>query len=147
MRRWLMNGLLLHGKSVRRDAARESLRVRSLDELGPEPEITHEPDAEKAFERAWAERLVSEACALVASRLTEAGRGRRFELFRRHVILGERGVDAARDLGFRPEECSALIRATVQQIRSALRELLTQDEINTSSIESEVRRIRDALKD
>lgn len=143
LRRWLLNGLLLHAKGLRRDRGRE--RARLAGDLEDAEVVARERSAERAFERAWAERLLAEACALASSRLADAGKGRRFELFRRHVLNGERAIDVADDLGFRRTECSAILRGVTTEVRRALRELVQQDGVTDSELDEEVAHLRSLL--
>jgi hypothetical protein len=143
LRRWLLNGLLLHAKGLRRDRGRE--RARIACDLEDAEAIGREASAERAFERAWAERLLAEACALASSRLADAGKGRRFELFRRHVLNGERAIDVADDLGFRRTECSAIIRGVTNEVRRSLRELVQQDGVADADLDEEVAHLRSLL--
>jgi len=57
LRRWLMNGLHLHGRSLLRDHHRSRETGGAPDEHA----LRIETDAARAFERGWAERLLAEA--------------------------------------------------------------------------------------
>lgn len=143
LRRWLMNGLLLHGRGLRRDRQRSREAALVPDDEGS---LAVEVDAERAFERSWAERLLSEACDRAREQLAVAGRGRQFELFRRHILDGRGCVDVAAELGFRADECSAIMRAVRKSVRDALSELLQQDGIAAHEVDDEVRHLREILK-
>jgi hypothetical protein len=146
LRRWVMNGLILHAKGIVRDRLRETGRLSQPTDTLDMDHAAPESDAVRAFDQAWAHRLIEEACSLAAERMAAEGRGRRFELFRRHVLQGRRSADVASELGFRPQETSAVVRSATQAVRQALRDLLAQDGVTERELDQEYRELRSLLE-
>ena len=123
MRRWLMNGLLLHARSVARDRVRQVRREGApLDAA-----ITvadGNASAEDAYHRAWALALLSEACASVEAMLVAEGRDRAWTVFRRHAIDGRGYADLEPELGLGRQQMADLVRGVTRRLRVRMMELL-----------------------
>lgn len=126
MRRWLMNGLLLHARSVARDRARAARREGAPLEtaLGAQ---SVEPTAEAAFDRAWALAILSEACTAVEGALLAEGRDRAWTVFRRHAIDGRSYIDLEAELGLGRQQMADLVRSVTKRIRARMLELLESE--------------------
>lgn len=133
LRRWLMNGLLLHARGVARDRARAARREGAALEAAPAASVASGPDsgAEAAFDRAWALALLSEACASVESALLAEGRDRAWTVFRRHAIDGRSYADLERELGLGRQQMADLVRVVTRRLRERVLGLLA-DEVRTS---------------
>ena len=126
MRRWLMNGLLLHARSVARDRGRAARREGAQLEtaLGAQ---SAEPTAEAAFDRAWALAILGEACATVEGALLAEGRDRAWTVFRRHAIDGRSYIDLEGELGLGRQQMADLVRGVTKRIRARMLELLESE--------------------
>jgi hypothetical protein len=123
LRRWLMNGLLLHARSVARDRARQTRRegasLRAVSAAA-----TNDAAAEVSFDRAWALAILSEACACVEGTLRAEGRDRAWTVFRRHAIDGRSYIDLETELTLGRQQMADLPRMVVKRLRARLAELL-----------------------
>ncbi|MEY2795172.1 MAG: hypothetical protein RIR10_888, partial [Planctomycetota bacterium] len=103
LRRWLVNGLLLHGRERQREqrkAARDGAAAASpcgscgcagacAGGLGNgAAEVGLEPSAFEEFERAWSRALLSDACELAERELVAEGDADAWASFRRHNLDG-----------------------------------------------------------
>ena len=126
LRRWLMNGLLLHARSVARDRARQVRREGTpLDAA-----ITiadGNSSAEDAYHRAWALALLSEACASVEASLVAEGRDRAWTAFRRHALDGRSYLDLETELGLGRQQMADLVRSVTKRLRARVVELLEDE--------------------
>lgn len=124
LRRWMMNGLLLHVRGVVRDARRS--RERPLESaLGAL--ASAEPDPSAAFERAWAKAILAEACAQVEQALVAEGRDRAWRVFRLHVLDGLPYGDLERDFSLSRQQMADLVRGVTARLRTRVRELLDEE--------------------
>ena len=136
LRRWLMNGLLLHARGVARDRARAARREGTTLESAPREALRASDDsrAETQFDRAWALALLSEACASVESALLAEGRDRAWTVFRRHAIDGRSYIDLEQELGLGRQQMADLVRGVTKRLRARMLELL-EDEGGTAAEE------------
>lgn len=123
MRRWLMNGLLLHARGVARDRVRQVRREGApLDAAITVADGS--ASAEDAYHRAWALALLSEACASVEAMLVAEGRDRAWTVFRRHAIDGRSYGELEPELGLGRQQMADLVRTVTQRLRARMLELL-----------------------
>jgi hypothetical protein len=124
LRRWMMNGLLLHVRGVVRDARRS--REKPLDStLGGL--ASTEPDPAAAFERAWAKAILAEACAQVEQALVAEGRDRAWRVFRLHVLDGIPYSNLEAEFGLSRQQMADLVRGVTARLRTRIRELLDEE--------------------
>ena len=124
LRRWMMNGLLLHVRGIVRDARRS--REKPLDStLGGL--ASTEPDPAALFERAWAKAILAEACAQVEQALVAEGRDRAWRVFRLHVLDGVPYRDLERDFALSRQQMADLVRGVTARLRTRVRELLDEE--------------------
>lgn len=126
MRRWLMNGLLLHARSVTRDRMRLSRREGAPLETAAD-RARREATAEDAYQRAWALALLSEACASVEAALIAEGRDRAWTVFRRHALDGRSYVELEAELGLGRQQMADLVRSVTRRLRARMLELLESE--------------------
>lgn len=145
MRRYVANALLFYTRGVMRDRARNSARMAS-------PSIEHIADvsvtAEIAFERAWAQSIVQDACGRVESTLLASTRGRTniaWEVFRRHVIDGRRYGDLVEEFGLNPQQMADLVRDVARRLRFEIEQTLALEGVPRPEVASEVERLMDLL--
>lgn len=124
LRRWMMNGLVLHARGIRRDAARNR-ETGSIEKLSVR--AGSEPDAEAAFEAAWARSLLSDAATAVQAELVAEGRENAWEVFQRHIIDGEAYATCCPPLGYTVDDGRTVTRMVSIRVRRTLRELLLQE--------------------
>jgi DNA-directed RNA polymerase specialized sigma24 family protein len=136
LRRWLMNAMSFHCRSVRRDAARERGREAGGGAADHAMQSAVESDAAMAFDRAWALSIVNEAYARVQDELASSGRGGEDEVLRMHVIDGVPYEDVARALGMSRAECFNAVRRTAARIREAVRDLLREEGVSNSDLDA-----------
>lgn len=141
LRRWMMNGLLLHARGIVRDRAR-SREHSGLDTQAIEAALrAPERGAEAAFESAWAFAMLDEACRDVQDAFDGDGRAESFEIFKRHVIDALSYPQIAAQLGIDAVRCATEVRAVTRALREALVARLRNDGIGGEIVEAEVRLI------
>jgi hypothetical protein len=140
LRRWLMNGLILHARGLRRDAARDWRRQASAEDDG-QP-IAPEPDAEARFERAWARRMLELAVDAAGEAMRLKGRQRAFELFRRHIVGGLPYRQAVADLGYSVAEAKSVVRTATKHVHEALLEALREEGVPEPELDREADRLQ-----
>lgn len=143
LRRWMMNGLVLHARGLRRDAWR-SRETAGLDAALRSPAPS--PTAEESFEAAWARSLLSDAATAVQAELVSDGRGNAWELFARHIIDCVAYADCCPPLGYTVDAGRAVTRMVSIRIRRTLRELLLQEGTPETEIGIELRTLEDLLE-
>lgn len=147
LRRWMMNGISYYGRGVARDRARD--RMRQFPEAagtdagggGLESSLVEERDASRAFDEAWALRMLNEALARVHADLDALGRLDEYEIFRRHVVDGVPYEPIAADLQLTRQQCANAVRRIGQRVREALREVLRDDGERPERIDEAVREV------
>ena len=144
LRRWLLNGLLLH---VRNRAISESRRrargdagvggdVPASSDLAGAP--NSEPSALQALERAWAIGLVTEAHDRVRAGLLAEHRENWWECFRLHVLHGLPYADACPMAGVSQANGANIVRAVSKRLAAMLGELLSRDGVADEDIDAEL---------
>jgi len=144
LRRWLMNGLLLHlherARNERRASRRAELRDPGLLErvVG---DAEHAPDDERAMDRAWAEAVVEAAVRETVQELERAGRAQAWATFRRHFVDGVAYDAIARDTGVPVKELKAHAKLVQRWLRAGIERVLQQDGVAAEAIEAETDRL------
>ncbi len=142
LRRWMLNGLVFHARGVTRDRARESGR-RAHATAEALPSTT--PDAERAFERAWALALLESACRRAHAALAAEGRSRAYDCFHRHFFDGIRYEQLAAGHGEIRTTIASEIRLVTRRVRAEA-EAMLREELGTAdpaTIAAELARVRD----
>ncbi len=142
LRRWMLNGLIFHARGVVRDRARESAR---REQASTELLAAPTPDAERAFERAWALALVEAACRAAHAALAADGRERAYDCFHRHFFdsLGYGQIAAEHRID--ETTVASEIRLATRRARVEA-EALLRDELGTAdgaAIAVELNRVRE----
>jgi hypothetical protein len=144
LRRWLMNGLLLH-LHERARAERRALRRAEPQDPGLLERVAqaaeHEPDAERAMDRAWAEAVVEAAVRETVQELERAGRGQAWMTFRRHFVEGIAYDTIASESGLTVRELKAQAKLVQRWLRAGIERVLRQDGVATEAIEAETDRL------
>jgi len=143
LRRWLLNGLLLH---VRNRAIAESRRRARGDvgvggESGGTPgdlAASTEPAAMAALERAWAIALVTEAHDRVRAGLVAEHRENWWECFRLHVLHGLPYADACPMAGVATVHGANIVRTVSKRLAAMLAELLSREGVRDEDIDAEL---------
>lgn len=147
MRRYIANGLLFHARGVVRDRARAGNRA----EAPPEELLDRTPlapAADEAFERAWAQSIVRDACIRVEAALQASSRGRSniaWELFRRHALDGRRYAELVGEFGLEEQQMADLVRGVVRRLRTEIEQTLALEGVPAPEIASEVSFLLDRL--
>jgi hypothetical protein len=154
LRRWLINGLILSMREEvrrRRRAAKRGMsdmrEARGVAERGSGDEDpidlleSPEPEAEAAFERAWAVSILREACEEVETICNADGESDRWLLFRRHVLDGQSYALLVDETGFEPARAAVVVRTISNRVRAALRRLVERDGVHHDDIDGELNRI------
>jgi DNA-directed RNA polymerase specialized sigma24 family protein len=145
LRRWLLNGLLLH---VRNRAIGEGRRRARGDAGvgGDAPsaleQASDEPAALDALERAWAIGLVTEAHDRVRAGLVAESREHWWECFRLHVLHGLPYADACPMSGVASANGANVVRAVSRRLGAMLAELLERDGVPEAEIDAELELIQ-----
>ena len=126
LRRWMMTGINLYGKSIIRNQTRD--RLRSIGGVDLENGgLADESSAEQAFERAWALVVLNAALSQVHADLAAMSRLEDFWIFRRRVIQGESYESIAPSVGRTPQQCAGGTRFVTDRLREALRNALSEE--------------------
>jgi hypothetical protein len=144
LRRWMMNGISYYGRGVMRDRVRDRMRQFPAAEDGFEFEsgsLVEDRDAARAFDEAWALRMLNESIARVHADLDGAGRLDELEVFRRHVVDGMPYEPIAADLGWSRQQCANAVRRVGRRVREAMREVVRDDGVAPGEVEAAVREI------
>jgi hypothetical protein len=143
LRRWMMNGLVLHARGIRRDEGRNR-ETAGLDAAATA--ATSQPTAEEAFEAAWARSLLSDAATAVQAELHAEGRSAAWEVFARHIIDGRPYAECCPPLGYTVDDGRTVTRMVSIRIRRTLRELLLQEGTPEADISAELRLLEGLLE-
>jgi hypothetical protein len=129
LRRWMMNGLLLHVRGIVRDAQRSRERplYKTLDKTLDKALASTEPDPAALFERAWAKAILAEACSQVEQALVAEGRDRAWRVFRLHVLEGVAYRDLESEFALSRQQLADLVRGVTARLRARVRELLDEE--------------------
>ena len=124
LRRWMMNGLLLHVRGIVRDMQRS--REKPLD-AAVLSATSAEPNPSAAFEQAWARAILAEACAQIEQSLFAEGRDRAWEIFRRHSLDGLPYGELEGEYNLSRQQMAELVRGVTTRLRARVRELLDEE--------------------
>ena len=143
LRRWLLNGLLLHVRnraiSESRRRARGDAGVGGGAEVGPiDIAATTEPAALAALERAWAIALVTEAHDRIRAGLVSEHRENWWECFRLHVLHGLPYADACPIAGVSTVNGANIVRTVSKRLASMLAELLSREGVAEHDLDAEL---------
>jgi DNA-directed RNA polymerase specialized sigma24 family protein len=144
LRRWLVNGLLLHvrnrGIAESRRRARGDAGVGTSGTGGDATMSVEsvEPGALEALERAWAIGLVTEAHDRVRAGLLAENRETWWECFRLHVLHGLPYADACPMAGVSTANGANIVRAVSKRLAAMLAELLTREGVAEAEIDAEL---------
>jgi len=142
LRRWMMTGINLYGKTIVRERTRD--REVPVGELQPDA-LVDESTAERAFERAWALSVLNAALAQVHADLSAQGRLEEFSIFRRRVIGGEAYTTIAAGTGRTEQQCAGATRLVTDRLRAALRVVLRDEGITEPEIDAALAEVYDAF--
>ena len=142
LRRWMMNGLVLHARGLRRDAARNR-ETGSIESIAARASC--EPRAQDAFEASWARSLLADAATAVQSELVSEDRVNAWDVFAQHIIDGRAYADCCPPLGYTVDEGRTVTRMVSIRIRRTLRELLLQEGTPEVEIAAELRALEGLL--
>lgn len=151
LRRWLVNGLLLHARERQREIRKAQRDGGAADASpcggcgcgascagGAAVEASLEPAAFEQFERSWARALLADACDIAQQELVAEGDGDAWEVFRRHNLEGLEYADIAMQLRIGAPEARTRARRAAYRFERALRRLLTDEGVATDDLEEEL---------
>jgi DNA-directed RNA polymerase specialized sigma24 family protein len=141
LRRWMMNAASFHCRGLARDRARAAGReVR--DPAGDEGLLdalpSSEPNAERAFDRAWAVTLANEAHVIAQTDADDRGRPDDYVVFRMHVMDRMEYHAIAAALGITPSQAKHAAARVGERMRGAVRELLRAEGVRAEELDAEV---------
>ena len=142
LRRWMMTGINLYGKSIIRDRTRD--REHPGGDIDP-GSLVDDSTAERAFERAWALSVLNAALERVHAELADQGRIDDYEIFRRRVIAGEPYAQVAADEGRTEQQCAGATRLVTERLRTALRDVLRDEGVTEPEVSTAISEVYDAF--
>ena len=151
LRRWLINGLILSMREEvrrRRRAARRGLHGTGETRDGEDGPVdplelleSPEPEAEAAFERAWAVSILREACEEVETICHADGEDAMWLVFKRHFLDGQPYALLVDETGYEPARAAVVARTVANRVRAALKRLIVRDGIPADEVEGELGRV------
>lgn len=141
LRRWLVNGLLLHARERMRELRRNAggcegcacgTGCESVDAIGLEP------SAFESFERSWSRALLGDACSLAQRELVAEGDGDAWEVFRRHDLDGLEYADIGLQLRITAAEARTRARRASDRFERSLRGLLEDEGVARDDLDEEI---------
>jgi hypothetical protein len=122
LRRWLVNGLLLHA----RERLADDRRARRASELAA-PSTAIEPEPWRALERAWRDGVLQAACDRVADLYAREARSDAWRLFTRHILDGARYPELESELGIPAERAPMITRTALRRLRAEIDAILAEE--------------------
>jgi len=156
LRRWLVNGLLLHARERERELRRAARDAAggAVDASMASPcvgcacasaagcsgagEIGLEPAAFESFERAWSRALLADACTLAEQELAAENDSDAWEAFRRHHLDGLEYAEIAQQLRITPAEARTRARRAAYRYERALVRILREEGVSEDDLEAEI---------
>lgn len=141
LRRWLVNGLLLHARErlrEQRHAAGSCEGCACSTACDPVSAIVLEPSAFEQFERAWSRALLGDACSVAQRELVSEGDGDAWEVFRRHFLDGLEYADIGLQLRITAAEARTRSRRASYRFERALRQLLEDEGVRRDDLDEEI---------
>jgi len=135
LRRWLMNGLHLHAKDLRKQQQRHGRASGMIEEEVSEPGA----DAERIMARAMLQEIARLAMEKTRAEAAESGSEAHVELFHRYEVGGEPIESLARSQGVEVPRAHVMIRTARRRFVRHVRDLLERDGVAPEQIDSEVR--------
>ncbi len=142
LRQWLINGMHLYAKEVRRRELREAIVFASETE----PVDVALPEDRRPFEAAWARALLVEACDIVSHELSESGHARAWDIFRRHFIDGRPYSELAVEFQMRPAGLAEASRRVTSLLRQTVRLLLVRDGSALDEVDAELQKMLQSIE-
>jgi len=131
LRRWLVNGLLLHVREEIRRTARDRRQQ-------PLPEDSPPASLDLAFEQAYAREVVQAACDAAASVCAADGFERHWALFLRHFVDGRTYEQLAQESGLTVGQVNGMTRTALVRFRRSISDLLLRDGADPSDLDREI---------
>jgi DNA-directed RNA polymerase specialized sigma24 family protein len=145
LRRWLMNGMAFHGRTVRKDAARRRGRASPDADAIAGAQPAADPDGAGAFDRAWALEVVNEAHRVTHAECVARGLLDEYEVFRLHVNEGLAYAVIAPRTGRTEQQCANATRRIGGMLRDAVRELLRGEGVPPGELDDAVAEVQRLL--
>ena len=124
--------------------------TRDEDDDGPLDPLelleSPEPEAEAAFERAWAVSILREACEEVETICNADEEGNMWLLFKRHFLDGQPYALLVDETGYEPARAAVVARTVANRVRAALKRLIVRDGIPEEDVEGELVRFSTQLQ-
>ena len=141
LRRWMMNAASFHCRGLARDRTRAAGRA-VLDPGGDDGLLdalpSSEPNAERAFDRAWAVTLANEAHVIAQTDADDRGRPDDYVVFRMHVMDRMEYDAIAAAIGITPSQAKHAAARVGERMRGAVRELLRAEGVRAEELDAEV---------
>lgn len=145
LRRWMMNAMALHCRSLARDAGREARRHDRAVDVGAVAESGSR--AERAFDRAWALAIAGRAFHIAQADAESRARPLDVLAFRLHTIDGLGHESIARQLGITESQSSNACRRISARMREAIADLLRQDGVPPAQLDAAVGEVLALVRD
>ena len=122
LRRWLVNGLLLHARE-RVAAEHRSNKASTL----LEPMLDIEPGPWQVLECAWRDGVLRDACERVAGHYASEGRADAWRLVMRHIVEGTPYGVLERELGIPAASAPMVTRTALRRLKAVIEELIGEE--------------------
>jgi len=145
-RRWLMNGLHFCARERRKVRVRAAGRHEAQPDALSGAPTTGWNEAERAFERELASRVIDACARSVQQSLAARGLARHWEVFWRRSVDGLTYAAIAAETGMPIRELNAAVRGVTAELRGAIRAELVREGVEEQSLEAELARMEEALR-
>jgi len=122
LRRWLVNGLLLHAREYLA-AERRARRAPTL----AEPPLDIEPGPWRTLERAWRDGVLQASCDRVSELYAREGRTDAWRLFMRHIIDGVAYPALEAELAIPAASAPMITRTALRRLRAEINAILAEE--------------------
>ncbi|MCZ6836451.1 MAG: hypothetical protein O7G85_11810 [Planctomycetota bacterium] len=140
LRKWLINALHFHVKEQWREVRRHA--GESMPDVVEDESTAH---LENDLHRAWVDSLVRESFRAAAASCLDSGLSDHWDIFVRHFVNVQAYADLCTDFDISPAQAAVMARTAAIRFRTAVRDSIARDGVETGEIDSEIQSIMGRL--